>query len=316
MGCLRLTYWQKSLGLKVEKGNLNPLSNSSAGVYRYGFNGMEKDDEVSGQGNSYTTHFRAYDSRLGRWKSIDPVTHPNESSYMAFNNNPVVFNDPRGDTPPGEGTPKTHEVEKGNTLGGLSKEYGISLDKLRKANPQTQERSQPDQINIGENITLPGHYTYEDKTKKSIISELGNKGSSDLELQLGGSSLGAMKKFPPNHPDYKVPKGGDRKVKNPNGRGNGWVDRKGDVWIPTDHKGTHAPHWDRQHPDGSHTNVYPIIKVPKTTPIIPPVIISPKPFSFPKTMPVPIVTPVIFMIWFDFLDPEYFNKGIVKKQTM
>ncbi|MEZ4929190.1 MAG: hypothetical protein R2777_04175 [Chitinophagales bacterium] len=35
--------------------------------YRFGFNGMEKDDEVSGDGNQYTTEFRQYDPRLGRW---------------------------------------------------------------------------------------------------------------------------------------------------------------------------------------------------------------------------------------------------------
>lgn len=66
-----------------------------------------------------------------------------------------------------------------------------------------------------------------------------------------------MKDNPPKHPEYKSPKGGDRKVKNPNGRGSGWVDSKGRVWVPTDHKGTHAPHWDRELPGGGHENVYP-----------------------------------------------------------
>jgi hypothetical protein len=41
--------------------------------YRFGFNGMEKDNEVKGQGKSYTTEFRQLDPRLGgRWWSIDP----------------------------------------------------------------------------------------------------------------------------------------------------------------------------------------------------------------------------------------------------
>ena len=34
----------------------------------YGFTGHEKDDEISGSGNSYTTEYRLYDSRLGTWK--------------------------------------------------------------------------------------------------------------------------------------------------------------------------------------------------------------------------------------------------------
>ena len=41
--------------------------------YRYAYNGMELDNEVSGDGNSYTTEFRQYDPRLGRWKSLDPL---------------------------------------------------------------------------------------------------------------------------------------------------------------------------------------------------------------------------------------------------
>ncbi|MBT3424521.1 MAG: hypothetical protein HOD63_10470 [Bacteroidetes bacterium] len=36
-------------------------------TYRFGFNGIEKDNEVFGTGNSYTTMFRQYDPRLGRW---------------------------------------------------------------------------------------------------------------------------------------------------------------------------------------------------------------------------------------------------------
>jgi hypothetical protein len=37
----------------------------------------------------------------------------------------------------------------------------------------------------------------------------------------------------------------------------GWKDKKGNVWEPTDHKGTHRPHWDIQRPDGTHTPKYP-----------------------------------------------------------
>ncbi|MCP4520926.1 MAG: hypothetical protein GY827_04405 [Cytophagales bacterium] len=44
-----------------------------SGKYKYGFNGMEKDDEVKGSGNSYTTHFRSYAPRLARWLSSDPM---------------------------------------------------------------------------------------------------------------------------------------------------------------------------------------------------------------------------------------------------
>ena len=69
-----------------------------ANDYRFGYNGMEADKEVKGSGNSYTTEFRQYDPRLGRWLSLDPLMakYPWMSPYVAFNNNPIFFVDPLG----------------------------------------------------------------------------------------------------------------------------------------------------------------------------------------------------------------------------
>jgi len=64
--------------------------------YRFGMNGMEMNNEVSGDGNSYTTFFRQYDPRLGRWMSIDPIVHPWLSPYNAFDANPIYYADPSG----------------------------------------------------------------------------------------------------------------------------------------------------------------------------------------------------------------------------
>ena len=55
--------------------------------YSYGFNGQEKDDEIAGEGNSYTAEFWQYDSRLGRRWNIDPVVKYHESPYACFANN-------------------------------------------------------------------------------------------------------------------------------------------------------------------------------------------------------------------------------------
>jgi len=65
--------------------------------YRYGFNGMEKDDELKGEGNSYYTHFRLLDPRIGRWMSIDPKPSASESFYVSMGNNPIWNIDPLGD---------------------------------------------------------------------------------------------------------------------------------------------------------------------------------------------------------------------------
>lgn len=63
----------------------------NSGDYRYGFNGQEKDDEVKGNGNSYSFTFRIYDSRLGRFFSVDPLSNsfPWNSPY-SFCENRVI----------------------------------------------------------------------------------------------------------------------------------------------------------------------------------------------------------------------------------
>jgi RHS repeat-associated protein len=75
-----------------------PGRHTESESYRYAYNGMETDNEVSGNGNSYTTEFRQYDPRLGRWKSLDPLMaqFAHMSPYVGFDNNPVLFTDPRG----------------------------------------------------------------------------------------------------------------------------------------------------------------------------------------------------------------------------
>ncbi len=77
-----------------------PGRHGSEGEYRYGFNGKEKDDEAKGKGNSYDFGARMYDSRLGRWLSIDPLTgkQPSQSPYKSMLNNPLIFEDPDGRT--------------------------------------------------------------------------------------------------------------------------------------------------------------------------------------------------------------------------
>lgn len=59
---------------------------------------MEKDDEVKGSGNSYTTEFRQYDARLGKWLSVDPLfkDYPWQSPYVGLDNNPIILTDPKG----------------------------------------------------------------------------------------------------------------------------------------------------------------------------------------------------------------------------
>jgi RHS repeat-associated protein len=65
---------------------------------RYGFNGKEVDSEINGNGNAYDFGARMYDSRLGRWWSVDPeyTSFLNESPYSALRNNAISCIDKDG----------------------------------------------------------------------------------------------------------------------------------------------------------------------------------------------------------------------------
>jgi hypothetical protein len=73
------------------------LSSVSKGVYRYGMNTQEKDNEIYGEGNSYTAEYWQYDARLGRRWNVDPVVKQFESPYSCFSSNPIFHLDINGD---------------------------------------------------------------------------------------------------------------------------------------------------------------------------------------------------------------------------
>jgi RHS repeat-associated protein len=77
-------------------GSLLAGRNQSARTYRYGFSGLERDDELKGDGNSYYTNARLFDPRVGRWLSPDPMGAGDSSPYVGFANNPLRFSDPKG----------------------------------------------------------------------------------------------------------------------------------------------------------------------------------------------------------------------------
>jgi RHS repeat-associated protein len=79
-------------------GMLMPGRSYSSTAYKYGFNGKEKDDEVKGSGNSLDFGARMYDSRLGRWLSIDQLAkqYPFVSPYIFVLNTPIQAKDPDG----------------------------------------------------------------------------------------------------------------------------------------------------------------------------------------------------------------------------
>ncbi len=63
--------------------------------YRFGFNGKEQDNEVSGSGNSYDYGFRIYNPRLGKFLSLDPLfkSYPWYTPYQFAGNIPIASMD-------------------------------------------------------------------------------------------------------------------------------------------------------------------------------------------------------------------------------
>lgn len=68
-----------------------PNRTYSSPVYRYGFQGQEKDDEIKGEGNSLNYTFKMHDPRVGRFFATAPLApkYPHNSPY-AFSENRVI----------------------------------------------------------------------------------------------------------------------------------------------------------------------------------------------------------------------------------
>ena len=103
-----LTYRQKTTGTNI-------------GGYRYFFNGQEGDNEVFGEVANFGYEFRQYDSRLGRWWSVDPKwnEYPGVSPFVFCNGSPIILIDTKGEEgvtvsgSPGKHNNKRHFLENG-----------------------------------------------------------------------------------------------------------------------------------------------------------------------------------------------------------
>ena len=90
--CLQNTSDYSPFGVSLDGRTLESV------FYRNGFNGKEKLEEVSGEGNEYDFGARMYNPRIGRWLNLDPLqkTYPSLSPYNFVANNPIIFKDEDG----------------------------------------------------------------------------------------------------------------------------------------------------------------------------------------------------------------------------
>jgi len=202
-------------GAEVNEQEYYPFGETSFGSYskkRYQYVGKERDEE-SGM---YYYGARYYSAWIGRFVSVDPLKEKRAwlAPYNYVQNNPIKNTDPTGALDDGGGGPgggtqgggggqqggntqanapnqttsqtQVHSVQKGDTISGLAKQYGVSQDSIRSANPQTQSRSQADQINVGEKLNIPGGKT-DNMTGGSTFAYLWSTGSTTPKPMAAGT---------------------------------------------------------------------------------------------------------------------------------
>ena len=118
------------------------VCNRAKDFYRFGFNGMEKDNEPKGIGNSLDFGARMYDSRIGRWMSLDPLAkkYSSLSPYNFVGNSPIKFIDPNGK--------EIVNAEPPGSAGFIRMERAITLIKKTNEKLYNELHASPTKINL------------------------------------------------------------------------------------------------------------------------------------------------------------------------
>jgi len=123
---------------------------ASAEGYRFGFGGMENDDEVKGANNSLDFGARIYDPRLGRLLTIDPNAnqYSYQTPYIYASNNPIYCIDVEGKSGIGYITGEKNEKTGRPILKVVSNVYlyGTAATETRATAMNTSLNSQYNQI--------------------------------------------------------------------------------------------------------------------------------------------------------------------------
>ena len=194
MGCLKLSYYNQENALGVNPIFLENALEQKSGKpekrlssYRYGFNGQEKVDEISGTGNHNTAMFWEYDTRLGRRWNQDPKPNPSISNYAAFANNPIWYSDALGDTIIVDNKGYTSRVDRdddGNLVDNLVFTQGedglVSLGELTKDVDAEDWFTNLMQENSKEADDIWNPLTFRNNVKKGAKWDYKNRGDDHI----------------------------------------------------------------------------------------------------------------------------------------
>jgi RHS repeat-associated protein len=167
----------------------------SSSSYRFGFNGQEKDDEVSGAGNIMTAEFWEYDSRLGRRWNTDPIDFAWISPYSVFRDNPILYIDKKGNTwdktDGSDATIEKHKTYTNNKINDYKQDIQSNTAQINSL------RGKLDQINSQQEINYPIQTMSSDGN--SLAVEASNIQDKITQLENKNSELNAMVGTLKNH---------------------------------------------------------------------------------------------------------------------
>ncbi len=207
-----------------------------ADVNRYRFSSKETDNLT---GLSYYG-YRFYDPNLQRWLNEDPIRESGGNNLYCFAANYAI----NGIDPFGLSLPAYDSVDANPEIA-LDPDVFGAMPNAPKPLPVPLPLPPTGASNC-EMKSDPPDLDYCVKTCKESLDakRLDRVGYRECVRK-------CMRSFPPKDKRYKAPKKGPKKTSK------GWEDKSGDVWEPATHDGTHRPHYDVQHRNGTHTPIYP-----------------------------------------------------------